>query len=478
MVTTTNSAGQYHPPHHPPHHRPPRRPHAPRRAVTWAWEVIAEHGTQLDDGTVNIGRSQAELSRLGGHRRNDGRIYAYVRDLGDVVVQRRGELILDQRRLAELERTMVVRPLTQRTIDVGARLTEAFGRPAADGTIVLSVDTPEGERPARLGDMASELGMNRSSTHRHLRALQNHSDRPVDAHTLSPAAELAERVALLEELVDLDHQIIAGLSRRAELCAALHLDGGPADSIAPPSRPEGAMRAENPADRAPEGAMRAGFPADHGSQDEIRSDENASSSLISSPEAAPCAPENPRPCAPENPRTGEEPAAGRTDGFRDDVLALCPDLIAGCERHNLPGPTNLDGLTRALAGRTADEIRHAQKRIARDLTGGRIRNPFGLLASVADAAHESHRVYFRPRPDRTASPVVLLDEEPPVDTEAVAAVTALAAAGDTTALDGLDRSIADTYRSPRAVDAIRNDPAALLASRARAWRCLHPGGTP
>ena len=203
--------------------QPYRRLHAPRRAVSWARQVIADHGVAWGGGLSAVPYSQAELSARCGYARNDGRVYAYLRDLtaGGVVECRRDLVLFDVDRLTEMERAVVVRPLTPRRVEVGRILTETFGRPTADGTIVLELGATSRRpgRPARLADMSAVLGINRSSVHRHVRALRSQArladQRPHPWRLTAPsggADERAERSGVLEDLVEVQAGLVEALS--------------------------------------------------------------------------------------------------------------------------------------------------------------------------------------------------------------------------------------------------------------------------
>ena len=200
--------------------QPFRRPHAPRRAVGWARQVIADHGVAWDSGLTAIPCSQAELSARCGYARNDGRVYAYLRDLtaNGVVECQRDLVLFDVGRLSEVERAVVVRPLTPRSVEVGQALTQTFGRAAADGTIVLEVRRSPGQasRPARLADMSAVLGLNRSSVHRHVRALRSHGrladPRPRVSTPDNGVDRRAERSEVLGQLVEVQAGLVEALS--------------------------------------------------------------------------------------------------------------------------------------------------------------------------------------------------------------------------------------------------------------------------
>jgi hypothetical protein len=451
--------------------------------------------------------SQAELSARCGYARNDGRVYAYLRDLtaGGVVECRRDLVLFDVDRLTEMERAVVVRPLTPRSVEVGRILTETFGRPTADGTIILELGATPGRpgRPARLADMSAVLGINRSSVHRHVRALRSQArlanQRPHPWRLTAPsggADERAERSGVIEDLVEVQAGLVEALSTAHGLRDEQErlyqlLASGPA-----PSAP--GLRAQIGAD---EGGQSADQPAEN--EEKTREDGQNSSLFFSGPGAPQRARTAPGPGigAPKMARSdGEGQVPGSTtspsahlvpDWSVDELPAMCVDLMDACERLGLQGANNWAGLAAALAGHGRSEVIAAQRLIVNDVSAKRpISNPFGLLAKVAGANHPQHRSYFRPQRPQARARVPSAIDEPndgpggtsaetaPADLEADAAVSALEAAASPE-LDAVDDHVrTTTYRlMPRIFDLHLPDQA-RHAARATAWRTLHPSPTP
>ncbi|MDQ6616611.1 MAG: hypothetical protein M3083_18170 [Actinomycetota bacterium] len=494
--------GEATPAHHPHPAKPTRRAHAPRRAVAWAWDVIHDHGAERADGTVALGYTQAELSALSGWGRNDGRVYTYLRDLGDVVIRKRGEVILHRRRLIELEQTLVVRPLSARTVEVGQQLLETFGRPAADGTMTLQVDRGDGSsRPAQLADMADTLGINRSSTHRHVQALRDNGhiadarrSRPTlrsvpDDHdpdvTTDRAAVLEALLAVDERIIDAHQQLLADMTERDRLYSLLDPSESAAAS-APVPRLPGALRAEKGADSAGQGADTSSKEEMRGVEMDLKCDSQPP--LLSSQGAEPAdgAPKRARTRGADRGAEGAEPRPAVSLGDspdRDwqaaDLAELVAELIDACGAANCQAMTDPAGLVVALAGKTRAQIVYAQRQIAQQVrNGSSLRSPFGVLYK---ASLENNPGYFPPpraRPEPKA--VVVADAptwtEPPAAAEA--AVAALEESGDTAALDDLDRhwvaalgtSVAGTQKW---AERVRGSPNRLHAERVGVWARLN-----
>ncbi|MDQ6838042.1 MAG: helix-turn-helix domain-containing protein, partial [Actinomycetota bacterium] len=118
---------------------------------------------------MRVHLSQQELARR--NRCAPSTISWYLRRLGPAVVTRRGGIVFDRAVLAELRTT--TSSLAPRTVVVERELLERFARPTADGTLVeLLAGGPADPKPASLQDLADELGINRSSAHRHVTALE------------------------------------------------------------------------------------------------------------------------------------------------------------------------------------------------------------------------------------------------------------------------------------------------------------------
>lgn len=143
---------------------------AERRAATWARTVIDLYGVPHADRWL-IPLTQAQLAEEMGWARNSGTVATYLAALGPVVRQRRGGIALDPQRLADLENRLAAPPpTTDRTDQVARDLTMRLGRPTPHGTTLMT-RVGATSRPASLADMASLLGLHRSTVHRHLERL-------------------------------------------------------------------------------------------------------------------------------------------------------------------------------------------------------------------------------------------------------------------------------------------------------------------
>ena len=434
-----------------------RSAHAPRRALSWARQVIADQGVEVCDGLVAVYGSQADISAACGFARNDGRVYAYLRGLaaGGVARCDRGVVLFDPQRLELMERALVVRRLTPRAMEVAGILGQQFGRPAADGTVTLERDSGQNSgppTPPRLADMGDALSMTRSSAQRHVSSLRSHGylvggrwrggplrlvpdggpePGQVVWQLVNAQAELVRLLSLAHTLRDEEQCLrdaidggdgpaeggpAAALSQLAETQAAL-IDAFSAahglrdqiDSLyrllagSAPSAPT--LRAEKGAERGAEGAVSS---AERGADQEekIRKDMQ-SSSLFSSHRGAESPGQGAGATARNGARTAAEDAGSQTasaaerpggDGWDAVELPLmCTDLVDACQANGLQGANNWPGLVQALGAYTKDQVVAAQRALANDVMSKRpITNPFGLLAKVAAPEHPRHMSYFRP----------------------------------------------------------------------------------
>jgi IclR helix-turn-helix domain len=143
---------------------------AQRRAADWARTVIDRYGVP-HAGRWLIPLSQAQLAEEMGWARNGGTVATYLTALGPVVRQRRGGIALDPQRLTDLENHLATPPATtDRTDQVARDLSMRLGHPTPNGT-TLMIQVGNDYHPASLADMASLLGLHRSTVHRHLERL-------------------------------------------------------------------------------------------------------------------------------------------------------------------------------------------------------------------------------------------------------------------------------------------------------------------
>jgi DNA-binding transcriptional ArsR family regulator len=142
------------------------------QAIAWAREAMATYGRPNLDGTCTIAMTHAQLSAASGWSAASGTVAAYLNALGpEVVLRRRGGIVLDPRALADLERGSGPADLPPRTLQVAKVLSLQLGRPGPHGT-ELFVDDETGSRPATAADMATLLDLSPSTVSRHLSRLQ------------------------------------------------------------------------------------------------------------------------------------------------------------------------------------------------------------------------------------------------------------------------------------------------------------------
>jgi DNA-binding MarR family transcriptional regulator len=108
-----------------------------------------------------------------GFARGSGATNAYLQALGPAVRRRRGGVVLDEVILRHLLDAAEAGgdTLPTRTAEVARDLAMRLGRASEHGTALL-VERDGRLLPASVADMATTLGLNRSSVHRHLQRLQ------------------------------------------------------------------------------------------------------------------------------------------------------------------------------------------------------------------------------------------------------------------------------------------------------------------
>lgn len=141
-------------------------------ALAFAYDTVARYGEPVGDAGhdhVRVPLTQQELARRNGC--SPGTVNWYLRRLGPAVVARRNGIVFDRSALTKLQAGTP--ELAPRTALVERALLECFARPAADGTCVeLLVGDSANPRPPSLQGLAAQLGINRSSAHRHVSALE------------------------------------------------------------------------------------------------------------------------------------------------------------------------------------------------------------------------------------------------------------------------------------------------------------------
>jgi hypothetical protein len=145
-------------------------------AVTWAQEAARRFGRRdqlpeiSDRPVVVLPLPQAELARRTATSASN--VAHYLTQLGDVVLRRRGGIVLDLPGLVsmavEAERARV--DLPQRTTQVAWALARHLGHATNDGTVLRSARHPG--RPPTLKEMAVAAGLTPGTLSSHLRRLE------------------------------------------------------------------------------------------------------------------------------------------------------------------------------------------------------------------------------------------------------------------------------------------------------------------
>lgn len=444
----------------------------PGAAVAFAIDAIDAYGEPVEDSCdhVLIPVSQQHLARR--NRCAPSTVSWYLRRLGSAVVERRGGIVIDRRALAEMSDSAI--PISPRAAVVERELLDSFARPSADGAHVELVAGDN--RPATLGDVARQLGINRSSAHRHLSNLERAGrlrregrrlyavpspEEPPLEDQPQPPPPAPARLVSPEQVLQLLDKVTDLLAVVTSLAAQL-LGTQPASGGAHDPRLCGAQTAAGDGLRAaPVAAQGRGFPSDVDLIDRI--DDEITSNQ--SPQRAADSRE-PTQLRAEDSRIGQEP-----DWTVGDLPELLRPLLDECERQQLPGVTDPQRVADSLRPYRAEQITTAARQMTADLRGGApMRSPIAILVRKADDADP---YYFRAAPPATAklpppTSHTVVEPEEPVDEEAVAAVAAL---GPGAALDELDEAVAAHLRSllgerTSALDS----PQALAYWRPIVWR--------
>ena len=444
-------------------------------ALAFASQAIAQYGEPVGSrpDRVCIRLSQQELARRS--RCAPSTVSWYLRSLGSAVVTRRGGVVFDVEALAGLRDTKRLAP---RTAVVERELLASFARPTGDDSQVeLLVGDPTNPRPPSLQDLATQLGVNRSSAHRHISALEAAGRFRRDGRRLYAVTGPA---TTKEPLVDIDpstapplgavtpQQVMELLDKVTELLAmvATMANGllSPAQSAidgAHDPRICCAQTADGAQLRAAAVAVRTrGFSSKEPLTDktdvEITSNHSASSR--------------------EDPRPHDEQRAGRSridlppDWTPDQLPELLAPLLEACERLGLPGVSDGQRVVEAMRPYQAGQIAAAARLMAADLgAGAPMRSPIAILVAKAD---NRDPYYFRnpaPQTEPSRPAMVVEDDEQPVDAEAAAAVQEL----DTEELARLDEVVDAHVRRLLGADtsALRS-PATLAYWRPIVWRQL------
>ena len=338
----------------------------PRRAAAWAWEAMSTVGVELDGGLVRLPYTQADLSARFGWPRNDGRVAAYLRALGPVVVSRRGGVVLDRHLLASIA-------------------------PPDDGP-----GTPDASPAAR------EPGLYLVSAPRHHQDLGGPSGPGRD--------ELIRRLAALDE------RLLEVLWEQRSLLREL-LERPAAGGASGPAREP----AEYPRDEGSRSAEYRGIPRTHNREEKGVSLKVEDQTLTFLPSAS----DQPRETAASAESADQPPTIDR--GWEDAELpVLLGELLAVCRERGFPGLNNPSLAAAALGAYTRAQVLHAQREIVRQVRAGQhFTSPVGVLVNAA----RNGKVGYFPPASPAPVPVRLAEPEESeverVDEEAAAAVLEL-----------------------------------------------------
>ncbi len=434
-------------------------------AVVFALEAISQYGEPIEGAGrdyVRIRLTQQELARRTACAPST--IAWYLRQLGSAVVSRRGGLVFDRTALHQL--TISTSRVAPRTEAVERELLRSFAEPAADGTGV--------EVSASLQDLASHLGINRSSAYRHVAALQQAGrlqrrgrrlflvdadelpketliDTPSSDSTSAPVGVTTDDVLrLLDKVTDV-------MTSVADTALALVRREGAISGAQDPrllgAQPRG-LRAGTAAERT------RGFSL--GDLTDLSGPE-----ISSDPSRQHAANSRDAP----SPRAEDSRIDGRRDWTAADLPTLLAPLLEECDRRGLPGVSDARRVLESLACYDAEQVAGAARQMAADLrSGAPMRSPIAILVRKAD---DGDPYYFRskPAPPPPPPPPLLLEEEEPVDEEALVAVAAL----NPQALAELDDAVTTRVRrllgDTMAATALAS-PATFAHWRPLVWRAL------
>ena len=455
---------------------PARRPSSSGAAIAFATDIIAHCGEPVpgvDEDLVRVRLTQHELARR--NHCSPSTISWYLRRLGPVVVDRHDGLVFDRRALARVRAG--VPALAPRTAFVEHELSASFARPTADGSEVeLLAGNPAAPRPLSLQDLATHLGINRSSAHRHLSALE-HAGRlqrrgrrlyvvPPSEATKEPTmdqppTQLAigrgpvtpqQVLELLDKVADLLGQV-ADMATR--LLVTLPGPGGEGTSeprtIGAPIADDEALRAAEVADRA------RGFPSEVDLID--RND-----AQITSNQEPPRAADSRDTSAVRAGDRGSTNPAGQPTSSPSSSRPSWPNAnVSSCQES--PTANAWPGASRPTS---AEQVASAARLMATDLRGGApMRSPIAILLRKAE---DGDPYYFRATkapPEASPPPPVLAEPQEVVDAEAQAAVDQL----DAEALAELDKAVAAHVRSLLGEDTLAvKSPSTIAFWRPILWR--------
>lgn len=461
-------------------------------ALAWLDQTLDTHGEVLADGRVRVRRSQAALAAEAGC--SAGTISYYLRVLGHAVSATRGDgLVVDPQALGRIDGfDELARRRRRRGEDVAEVLAKRWGQPADTAGCIELVDDDGRAPTVRL--MAAALGLNPSTTQRHLDAL-NREGRllrrgrrlylcapeqgragPAGDDAVTPAAPTAGAPhsghASDPELLALLANTAGALVRVAEDLASLGRD---LLDIAAHNVAVGSDTANNDPRlaRAPVAAIRDCAPrfADAVSSEASRKvDRGFLPSFV--PRTAEQLRDDVRGSRGEDtPEPAPLPRISTSSTAEEVTAALAP-LQRACERLALPSVVDQRG-RRWLSHYSSVELERGVTQVLRQLErGAALATPMGLLVSKAKAGEDDFfaPAPIAPSPASWSEPAIAEPEQ--IDAEALAAISAM----DPEQLAQLDEAVRVRLQSVlgtsrrRSIDGVLSSEDGLSHWRVAVWR--------
>ena len=455
-------------------------------ARAWIGQALDAHGEGLADGRIRVPRSQAALAEEAGC--SAGTIAYYLRVLGDAVsASRRDGLLVDPRLLCDGGDELARR--RRRAAEVAEVLISTWGH-ATDTAGRAELADDDG-RPPTVRQMAAALGLNPSTTQRHLDSLsregrlvrhgrrlylqaeaQPQSVRPVDGEERITGVSRGGPAPLDPQLLALLADTASALVRAAGDLAAV--GRGVLDLVT--------RAAANPvgADASSPRTMRAPFAeyrdcaSDVADVDPFEGSKEVDRSFLPTSELPRPSARNRDPVAGLAEPPGSSPAAPARitarSGAEDVARALLP-LQRACERLSLPSVVDEKG-RRWLSMFSAEELERGVTQILRQLqSGARLGAPMGLLVAKAKAGDDAF--FAAPSPGPSARPT-LTEEDGPADVVDPAAAATIATMSPAE-LGHLDEAVRARLRAVfgarnRSIDGVIGNEQGLAHWRATVWR--------
>ena len=451
-------------------------------ATAFAWDALTLYGDPVAGSDhVRVRLTQHELARR--CRCSPSTVSWYLRRLGTAVVTRRGGIVFDRGALARLDADAA--PLPSSTALVERQLLQAHARPTAEGIELLAGDL-DNPTPASLQELADTLGINRSSTHRHLSTLEQAGHllrRGRRLYVLSPQVPAPKEPTVDEPAsIDVDaappalgpitpQQIMQLLERVTDLLGLIArmadqlLDTSQVTTAGPPDPRSLSAQTANDAE------LRAAAAADRvrGFSSEVDLIDRNDPQITS--DHPPVHAKSSRPATDMH---AEVPRIAEEDWGLQQLPQLLAPLLEECALRQLPGVSDEQRVAQSLRPYSAQQITAAARQMAADLrSGAPMRSPIAILLRKAEAGDPYYfRAPSKPVPPPPAPVLLGAPHEPVIDHVAVAAIAAMT--GDELAsLDQAVRSRVRALLGPARTASIENvleSEEGLAHWRATVWR--------